>query len=82
MIKKLKIWFCNKFLPAWCREELLEENKRLIRQISEMKQEIVRLNAYVAGMEGALKLERRIKIYTGEVRANGRIISADGQQNT
>lgn len=65
-MKKLKIWFCARFLPAWCREELLEENKRLVRLAKEQQQEIDRLRAYIDGMNNAMRRQPRIHI--GEVR--------------
>ena len=61
-MRKLKRWLYNKFLPAWCKDELLSENQRLIQANHEQRQEIERLNAYIAGMETALRATRRITI--------------------
>ncbi len=61
-MKKLKIWICTKFLPVWCKEELLEENKQLARMVSEQRQEIDRLCAYIDGMNNAMHRQPRIHI--------------------
>lgn len=61
-MSKLKRWLYNKFLPAWCKDELLSENQRLIQANAAQKQEIDRLSAYIDGMETALRATRRITI--------------------
>ncbi|MEA4933707.1 MAG: hypothetical protein VB071_09075 [Lawsonibacter sp.] len=67
-MSKFKTWLINKFLPAYCRDALKEENSRLCGIVAEQKQEISRLNAYIDGFETAARLHRRITINTGEVR--------------
>lgn len=57
-MRKFKIWLCTKFLPAWCKEELLDENKRLVRTVSEQREEINQLRAYIDGMNNALRRQR------------------------
>lgn len=76
-MRKLRIWFFQKFLPAYCREELTEENKRLIRKISDLKQENAKLGAYINGMQDAAKLGRRIRIYTGGAMSDGPVDCTD-----
>lgn len=66
MWKKFKNWLINKFLPAWCRDELIGENKRLKTKIEQQAAEISRLNAYIAGMQDAAKRQPRIIIKGGE----------------
>ncbi len=68
MINKFKRWLYTRFLPAWCKEDLLEENRRLAAVAAERRQEIDRLNAYISGLETALRVQRHIVINTGEVR--------------
>lgn len=67
-MSKFKLWLYQRFLPAYCRDELTETNKRLSAIIIEQKQEISRLNAYIDGLEMAMRSQRRITIHTGEVR--------------
>lgn len=80
-LNRLKSWLYERFLPAWCREELLEDNKRLLARVSELKAEGERLRAYIDGLETALRLGRRIKIYTGEVMSDGPVERADRQSD-
>lgn len=54
------------FLPAWCREELLEENKKLRQKVERQAEEIDRLNAYIDGVTDALRRQPRIIVNGGE----------------
>lgn len=67
MMTKIKTWLYNRFLPAWCKDDLLAANKRLETVVTEQRQEIERLNAYIDGMTAAMRAQRRITIKTGEV---------------
>lgn len=65
MWKRFKNWLINKFLPAWCRQECLDEIRHL-REINEQQAaEISRLNAYINGMCEAIKRQARITINGG-----------------
>lgn len=68
MMSKFKRWLYNKFLPAWCKDELLEENAQLRDRAVKQLQEIDRLSAYIDGMERTMKLQKRILIQGGERR--------------
>lgn len=59
---KLKRWLYNKFLPAWCKEDLIQTNANLISVIAEQRAELDRLNAYIDGLENAMRSQRRIVI--------------------
>ncbi len=59
---KIKKWLCERYLPTYCREEMLAENRRLKEQIEKDKNEIQRLTAYVAGIHSALRSARKITI--------------------
>ena len=59
---KFREWLLERFLPAWCREELLAENERLRGKIIEQAAEIERLEAYIAGVKTALRSQPRIMI--------------------
>lgn len=54
-MRKFKIWLCRCFLPTWCREELLEENRRLMAALEQAQQENRELLARIAGMETVLR---------------------------
>lgn len=62
----LKKWLCERFLPVWCREELLDENKRLRDSLREERIRNRELKAYIDGLHTALRAQRRITINTGE----------------
>ena len=59
---RFKRWLFERFLPAWCREELLEQNERLRSRIAAQQQEIERLEAYIEGMRAALRRQPKIVI--------------------
>lgn len=63
---KLKKWLCERFLPVWCREELLQENRRLQDSLREERSRNRELQAYIDGIHAALRTQRRITINTGE----------------
>lgn len=65
-MKKLREYLINRFLPAWCREELLEENKKLRQKVERQAAEINRLNAYIDGVTDALRRQPRIIVNGGE----------------
>lgn len=52
----------EKYLPMWCRYELMEENTRLHEKIKEQAGEISRLNAYIDGVHHALHYRQKIVI--------------------
>ncbi len=64
---KFKRWLCDKFLPAYCRDALTEENARLRVLVSDYQEENARLHSYIDGMDAVLRRQRRIVINNGEV---------------
>lgn len=67
-MSRIKRWLYERFLPAWCRDDLMEANKRLQKKVDEQAQEIERLNAYIDGMQDAM-LRSRVIIKAGKVDA-------------
>lgn len=61
---KFKRWLYNKFLPAWCKDDLMEENAALARRIGTLGQKNRELSAYIDGMETALRRCGRITIHS------------------
>ena len=57
-MKKFKRWLIEKFLPTYCRNEMLEENKRLANKIAALQAKNDRLNAYIDGLESALRYQK------------------------
>jgi hypothetical protein len=66
-MKKIKAWLVDQFLPAYCRDDLLAQNARLLAANAEQKQEIERLQAYIDGLHTAIRRQPRIVIYGTEV---------------
>ena len=62
MIKKIKAWMIERFLPQWAKDAMLEENQRLREQVEALKRENNRLTAYIEGYEAGVKAHRRIII--------------------
>lgn len=63
---KFNDWLYNKFLPDWCKDNLLERNERLQTRVAELKQENSRLNAYIDGLEA--NATRRITVNINGVK--------------
>lgn len=61
-MKRLKTWLLERFLPAWAKDSVYQENKQLLAQLERQKQEIRELNAYIDGLETGLRALRRVTI--------------------
>lgn len=59
---KFKRWLYLKFLPEWCRLDLINANQKLAEAVQQQKAEIDRLNAYIDGLDRAMRAQRRITI--------------------
>nr|DAI03637.1 MAG TPA: FIP FIP domain [Caudoviricetes sp.] len=68
-MSKFKRWLIEKFLPAWCRDEMLDTNRDLVRAVDDLRRENERLKAYINGLEDAMRAQRRIVI-RNEVKKN------------
>ena len=78
-LKRFRSWLIDKFLPEWCREELIDQNKKLKLRLSAAEQEITSLNAYINGMHAALRYNKKM---TFRIRgdADGVTVCNDKQQ--
>lgn len=61
-MSKLKQWFFNKYLPAYCKEKLTEENNELRKKVQELIAENKELEAYISGMQRGLRAVKKIQI--------------------
>lgn len=68
MIKRIKKWFYDRFLPMWAKETILADYRQLCKENQRLAQEIAKKNAYIEGLQMGLKAQRRIIINnnTGE----------------
>lgn len=64
---KFKRWLYGRFLPAWCRDDLLHANELLTAKCSAQAREIERLRAYLEGVQAASRRHPRIVIQCREV---------------
>ncbi len=61
-MSKIKTWFLERFLPAWAKDTVYQDNKRLLVQLERQKQELRELHAYIDGLESGLRAQRRVTI--------------------
>ncbi|MBQ6852385.1 MAG: hypothetical protein IJO04_05085 [Oscillospiraceae bacterium] len=66
MIRKFKKWLLEHFLPMWAKETVLADNRRLLEEVKDLRQQLERKDAYIAGLEVGIRAQRRIIINTGE----------------
>ena len=66
ILKRIKEWFLNRFLPMWAKETVLADNRQLQRQVAELQNELDQKTAYINGMTAGVKSLRRIVINTTE----------------
>lgn len=52
-------------LPEWVRLRLERENDHLAGRIQKLQQEIERLNAYIDGMEQAMRMRAKVVVQAG-----------------
>lgn len=62
MIKKIKNWLYNSFLPMWLKETLLADYRTALKEIEDLRKELAVKNAYIDGLEAGTKSVRRIII--------------------
>lgn len=62
MIRKIKQWLYDRFLPMWAKETVLAENRQLRKEIKELEQKNRELEAYINGLNAGIRSLRRIVI--------------------
>ncbi len=69
MIKRIKQWFYNHFLPMWAKETLLADYRHVCEENERLLQKLAEKDAYIDGLQVGMKALRRIVINTtGEVK--------------
>ena len=64
-MEKFKKWLISEFLPAWAKDSVFEENRRLQSEIIRLRATIAERDAYIDGLERGIRSQRRIIINTG-----------------
>lgn len=59
-MRRFRIWLLERFLPAWAKDSVYQENKVLREKIAAQEREIRELNAFIEGVETALRKQRTI----------------------
>lgn len=57
-MRGLKRWLLERFLPAWAKDSVYRENAALRAELARLERELRELNAYVDGMEAALRRQK------------------------
>lgn len=68
MIRKIKEWFYDRFLPLWAKETLLADLAHVRRENEKLLLQLAEKDAYIAGIQAGMKYQRRIVINTAEVK--------------
>ncbi len=63
-MKRLRTWLLERFLPAWVKDTVYRENQALQARVAQQAQDIRELNAFIDGVETALR-KQRIVIQVG-----------------
>ena len=69
-MRRFKTWLMERFLPAWAKDSVYRENEALRTELEQKRHEIRVLNAYIDGMETALR-RNRIVIQTASAPRSG-----------
>lgn len=64
-MRKIREWFLLKFLPAWAKDSVYQENRRLKEEIDRLNAVIRERDAYISGLETGIRKQRRVIINTG-----------------
>lgn len=51
----MKKWLLERFLPMWAKQTVLQDNKRLTRQLRQLQQENEKLTSYIKGLHTGLR---------------------------
>lgn len=76
MMKRIKQWLINHFLPMWAKETVLADNRKLLKEVENLRLQLMQKKAYISGLEDGIRAQRRIIINTG-----GGVVRNE-QQNT
>lgn len=70
MMNRFKRWLCQHFLPSWAVDSLKSENRRLQTQLLESQAQVAKLEAYINGLEAAMRSRQRVIIHNNNGGGN------------
>ena len=63
MRHRFKDWLYIRFLPAWAKDGVYQENKKLCDEIERLERELALREAYIEGLERGIRAVRRVIIH-------------------
>ncbi len=57
----MKKWFLERFLPMWAKQTVFRDNRRLVRELRQLRQENEVLHSYIRGVHKGLRHRQTIK---------------------
>lgn len=61
----MKKWLIDGFLPMWAKQTVLEDNRRLSKQICALQRENREMKAYIQGLHKGLRTARQVRMPQG-----------------
>lgn len=62
MMGRLRDWLVHTYLPAWAKQELLEENRQLREKLARCRADYDVLRSYADGLELGLQAMHSIRV--------------------
>ena len=56
----MKKWLTERFLPMWAKKTVLADNRQLRQENDALKERLREQQAYIRGMQGALRAAKKI----------------------
>lgn len=70
MRKRFYQWLQTQFLPEWARRQLMQENKELRLRLERTEQNVLRLEAYIQGLQEGVRWSKRFPQYKSSMVEN------------
>lgn len=64
-MNKLKMWLFKRFLPDWCRGDLLRQLAEKDKKIQELRKRLADKEAYIEGLHDGMKMAGRLAKQVG-----------------
>lgn len=61
-MRALKEWLVRRYLPAWAKHTILEDNAHLAQELDAARREAEQLRAYLRGLERSLRVLQELHI--------------------
>lgn len=61
-MRALKEWLVRRYLPAWAKHTIWEDNARLAQELDAARRDAEQLRAYIRGLERSLRVLQELHI--------------------